>query len=150
MSDPTASYHGGAATSAAANDRADHSREGRMRAVEAALREAGEGMTSEQLEKATGISHQSMGGVILKLIQAKRIHRPGGGFRRRTSTGAWAWVCYFGPGENVGRATRSDKEVAYAEILQRFTDALHAGRLVGAGASAAAKTLKDAGFRRTT
>jgi hypothetical protein len=146
VSDPTANYHDGSATSVAANERAEHSRRSRMDAVEAEVLAAGPfGRTSEELERNTGISHQSMGGVILKLIQEKRIHRPGD--KRKTSTGAMALVCYHGPGESVGRAPRTDKETLYAEILQQFTQALHHRRLDGPGREAAMKALREAGFK---
>ena len=144
MSDPTASYHGGAETSVAAGRAAADGRRGRMDCAEFVLREVGErGMTSEELEQATGISHQSMGGVILKLIEEKRIHRPGGEHTRKTRSGSDAWICYIGPGESTGRAPRTD----HAELLQRFADALFHGRLVGVSAQAATDALAKAGFR---
>ena len=148
MSDPTHKYHGGAATSVAANDRAEQSRQSRMDRVEVELKMAfSHGLTGEELEKMTGIPHQSIGGVILKLIEAGRIHRPGGPeHQRKTKTGSMALVCYHGPGESIGRAPR-EEVVTHAELLQRFADALLHGRLTGPGAEIAKAALDKAGFR---
>lgn len=145
MSDLMANYHGGAATSKDAFQRAEKRQGDRMVRVLRALAEAGErGMTSEQLEDATGISHQSMGGVVLLLITRKSIHRPGA--KRRTRSGAEALICFIGPGESVGRAPR-DEFQTHAELLQRFADALLHSRLVGPGAEGAKASLAAAGFR---
>lgn len=148
MSDPTANFHGGAETSVAANTRAEQNRQSRMDRVEVEIKMAfSRGLTSEELEKMTGISHQSMGGIILKLIEAGRIHRPGGPeHQRKTKSGAMALICYHGPGESVGRTPR-EAIVTHAELLQRFANALLHGRLVGPGAQVATDALAKAGFR---
>ena len=143
MSDPTANYHGGAETSVEANSLAEHSRRGRMLAVGAHLAVARDGMTGEELEGATGISHQSMGGVILKLIDVGLAHRPGN--KRKTKSGAMALVCYHGQGKNVARTPREAK--LHAAMLQRFANALLLGQLTGSGAQAAKDALAKAGFR---
>jgi len=148
LSDPTARYHGGASTSAAAGKAAAAMRKGRMDAVVMALstrRALMEGLTGEELEEATGIPHQSMGGIILKLIEAKRIHRPG--HKRKTKSGADAWVCFYGDGPNVGRAQRSNKEAEYADLIQRIANAIARGELTGPAADAARIAIERAGFR---
>jgi hypothetical protein len=149
VNDPTAAYHGGDANSVAAAKRARHSRAERLDRIVAHLLAAGpRGRTSEELQRETEISHQSMGGLIIQLIKEKRIHRPGGdAHRRKTSTGAWAWICYAGPGKNVGRPPRTEKEAAYAALLQRFADALEKCDLGGPARGMAISALKKHGFR---
>lgn len=144
MSDLTINYHGGDENSAAAAKRAQNCRVERLAAVLTHLSRAEDrGMTSEELENATGISHQSMGGLIISLIESKLIHRPG--VKRKTSTGAKAWVCYLGPGENVGRPPRNETD--YAKLLQRFADAFAKGTLEGAQRDVAVADLVRHGFR---
>ncbi|HET6495311.1 MAG TPA: hypothetical protein VFH61_08115 [Thermoleophilia bacterium] len=149
MTDPTQNYHGHNDTSAAAYKRATNKLEERCDAILAALAKAPHGLTGEGLEDATGITHQSIGGLIIKLMQDGKVHRPG--IKHRTRSGAWALLIFHGHGPNVARMSRDDKNEARLVDLERFANAIAAtirnNRIHGEGLQGMRDALTKLGFQ---
>jgi hypothetical protein len=148
MTDPTANYHGHNETSAAAHQRAKNSLKTRCTFIVNALTEAPGGLTGEELEDATGITHQSIGGLIIKLLQDGKIHRPGD--KRRTRSGSWALVLHAGPGANVTRTPRQkadDRLVALENFANAVAATIKNDRIHGEGLKGMREALTKLGFR---
>jgi predicted transcriptional regulator len=87
--DPTAAFHGGDPFSVAAHERIRESKEVIREAIFRLIAQASEGMTCDEVEVATGRSHQTVSARITELKQQGRLTSGG---RRPTRTGSSAAV----------------------------------------------------------
>jgi hypothetical protein len=141
MTDWTRNYHGGDANSrAAAALLSDSALAHRAQRILYALARAGaDGLTCEEIERATGISHQSAGSGVIDLLGRGLAHRTGA--RRPTRSGRQAWVVFAGPppagAPVVRRAERLGAGAGHRALLRAIGRVLAHRAQLGPAAMAA-------------